>query len=108
MMKNLQNAWLSMLILKTSWIPEIHKSPAELLNFRKFQTNLPMIDLNQGHMNESEIESLADKHHKMTSKDNELPKLDVDTPVLYNKNPGSSKVKCPKWAKGTVKNREKP
>ena len=87
MIKNSQNAWLAMLIFKATWIPEIHKSPAELLNSRKFQTNLPMIDLNQGNINEPEIESLADKCHKITSKCKELPILDVGMPVLYDKKP---------------------
>ena len=36
----------------------------------------------------------------------ELPKLDVGTPVLYNKNPDSTKIKRPEWHKGTIKNRQ--
>ena len=36
----------------------------------------------------------------------ELPKLDVGSPVLYNKNPDSSKVKHPTWEKGNIKDRE--
>ena len=38
----------------------------------------------------------------------ELPKLDVSTPVLYDKIPDSTKIKHPSWAKGTVKDRENP
>ena len=38
----------------------------------------------------------------------ELPKLDVGTPVLYDKNPDSTKVKRPKWCKGTNKDRQNP
>ena len=59
-------------------------------------------------MNESEIESLADKYQKVTSRGKELPKLDVGTPILYDKNPDSSKNKHPKLAKGVIKNRENP
>ena len=57
---------------------------------------------------ETEIEMLADKHQKLTATGKGLPKLDVGTPVLYDKNPDSSKIKYPTWAKGTVKNRENP
>ena len=43
---------------------------------------------------------------KQTGK--ELPKLDVDTPVLYDKNPDNTKIKRPKWCKGTIKNSQNP
>ena len=66
MTKNLENAWLAMLIFKATHIPGINKSPPELLNLRTFRTNLPTIDLNQNKSNESEIESLVDKHKKVT------------------------------------------
>ena len=32
----------------------------------------------------------------------------MGTPVLYNKNPDSSKIIRTTWAKGTIKNRENP
>ena len=51
---------VSMLIFKTTQIPNINKSPSELLNARKFRTDLPSIDINQG-LNEPEIEMLVDK-----------------------------------------------
>ena len=35
-----------------------------------------------------------------------MPKLDVGTPVLYGKNPDSTKVKIPKWCKGTIRDRQ--
>ena len=44
MVKNPQNAWLAMLIFKATMIPEVQKSPSELLNSHKYRTNLPMID----------------------------------------------------------------
>ena len=96
-----------MLIFKATYIPSVNKSLAELLNARKYRTNLPSINLSQG-MNEPKIEMLAGRHQKVTATGKELPKLDVGTPVLYNKNPDSSKVKHPKWAKGTVKDRQNP
>ena len=96
-----------MLIFKATYIPNINKSPAELLNTRKYRTNLPRIDSSQG-INKPEIEMLIDKHQKVTVTGKELPKLDVGTPVLYSKNPNSSKTKHPKWCKGTAKDGQNP
>ena len=39
--KNGENAWLAMLIYRATDIPGINKSPSELLNGRKYRTNLP-------------------------------------------------------------------
>ena len=50
MIKNAENTWLTMLIFKATLIPEIQKSPAELLNNHKYRTNLPMIDFSQSRM----------------------------------------------------------
>ena len=55
--------------------------------------------------NEPEIETLVDKCQSTTSKGREMPKLDIGMRVLYDKNPNSTKIKCPQWCKGTVKNR---
>ena len=93
MIRNLQNAWLAMLIFKAMWMPDIHKSPAELLNSRKFCSNLPTIDLNQK-VNEPELENLVDMHQKATNTGKELQKLDIGTKVLYEKTPDASKIKC--------------
>ena len=49
-----------MLIFKSTNIPGIKKSPSELLNGRKYRTNLPMIDIHQK-ANETEIEKLSDR-----------------------------------------------
>ena len=108
MTMNPENTWLAMLIYKATWRPSINKSPAELLNSRKFQTNLPIIDWNQKKSNESEIESLADKcqSNSTTSNGKELPKVDIGMRVLHDKNPDSTKIKHPPWCKGTVKNRK--
>ena len=109
MVKNPQNAWLAMLIFKATMIPEIQKSPSELLNSHKYRTNLPMIDFSQLRNNEP-VEKLIHKcklKAKSTS-GKELPKLDMGTPVLYDKNPDSTKIKRPKWCKGTIKNRQDP
>ena len=59
MIKNPQNAWLAMLIFKATMIPEIQKSPSELLSSCKYRTNLPMIDFSQSKHDEpvGEIDS---------------------------------------------------
>ena len=44
---NPENAWLAMIIFKATYIPSINKSTGELLNSRKYQTNLAISDWNQ-------------------------------------------------------------
>ena len=109
MIKNPQNPWLAMLIFKATMIPKIQKSPNELLNSHKYRTNLPIINFSQSRHDEP-VEKLIQKcklKAKSTS-GKELPKLDVGTPVLHDKNPDSTKVKRPKWCKGTIKDRHNP
>ena len=74
MTKNPNNAWLAMLIFKATDIPGINKSPSELLNVRKFRTNLPSI--NSSHVikkNQPEIEMLVDKHLCKSTTGKEFP-----------------------------------
>ena len=104
MNKNAENAWLAMLIFRATDIPGINKSPSEILNGRKFRTNLPMIDICQM-SSEAEIESLAEKRLSKGTKDQELSRLPVGTPILYNSKPDSTKIKHPTWLEGTVKDR---
>ena len=73
-----------MLIFKATLIPEIQKSPAELLNSHKYRTNLPMIDFSQSR-NDEPIEKLMHKCEVKAKTGKELPKLDIGTPVLYDK-----------------------
>ena len=109
MIKSPQNAWLAMLIFNTTMIPDIQESPSELLNSCKYRTNLPMIDFSQSR-NDEPVEKLIHRRELKTKSTSgkELPKLDVDTPVPYDKNPDSTKVKRPKWCKGTIKDRQNP
>ena len=83
MHKNSDNAWLAMLIFRATDIPGINKSPSEILNGRKFRTNLPMIDVHQK-SREAEIESLAKKRLSKGIKGQELSRLPVETPILYD------------------------
>ena len=98
-----------MLIFKATDIPGINKSPSELLNTRKFRTNLPSINLSQK-SNETEIEKLAERQLNKAKlvRGKKLSKIPVGTPILYEKNPDSSKVKHPNWCKGTLKDRKNP
>ena len=86
MNKNVENAWLAMLIFRETAIPGINKSPSEILNGRKYRTNLPMIDFQQK-TNETEIESLAKKRMSKSVKGQELSRLPVGTPILYDVKP---------------------
>ena len=63
-----------------------------------------MIDFHQK-SSETEIESLAEKRMSKSTKGQELSRLPVGTPILYDSNPDSSKIKSLTWLKGTVKNR---
>ena len=60
MVKNAENAWLALLIFRSTDIPGINKSPSEILNSRKFRTNIAMVDAHQKSY-ESEIEKLVDR-----------------------------------------------
>ena len=104
MHKNADNTWLAILIFRATDISGINKSPSEILNGRKFRTNLPMIDIHQK-ASEAEIESLAKKRLSKGIKGQELSRLLVGTPILYDSNPDSTKIKRPTWLKGTVKDR---
>ena len=107
MVKNPKGAWLTMLIFKATMIIEVQKSPSELLNSHKYRINLPMIDFTQLRKDEP-IEKLIQKCEVKAKAGKELPKLDVGTPVLYEKNPDNTKVKRPKWCKGTIRDRQNP
>ena len=61
-----------------------------------------MIDFTQSR-NEDPIEKLIQICEVKAKTGKELPKLDVGTPVLHDKNPDSTKIKRPKWCKGTIK-----
>ena len=105
MVKNPENAWLALLIFRATMIPNIHKSPGEILNSSKYRTNLPCIDIGQKAC-ENEVENLIQNHELKAQTGKELPKWDVGTPVLYDKNPDGAKTKRPNLQKGTVKSRQ--
>ena len=55
--------------------------------------------------NKSEIEKIVEKKMSKPTEGSELSKIPVGTPILYDKNPDSTKIKYPNWGKGTVKDR---
>ena len=102
MFKNAENAWLAILIFRSTDIPGINKSPSEILNGCKHRTNLPMIDVHHK-SSESEIESLAKKRIGKSAKGQELSRLPVGLPILYDLNPDSTKVNASYLAKRNCK-----
>ena len=66
-----------------------------------------MIDFTQLR-NDGPIEKLIQKCEVKAKTGKGLPKLDVGTPVLYDKNLDSTNIKRPKWCKGTIKDRQNP
>ena len=81
----MNEAWLAMLIYRSTDIPGLNKSPAEILNGRRYRTGLPVIDVRSKEL-EIEIEKLAENRSKMAITDNgrkELPKLPVGTEIMY-------------------------
>ena len=93
-----------MLIFRSTDIPGVNKSPSEISDGHKYKTNLPMIDVHHK-SSQSENESLAEKRMSKSAKGQELSRLPVGTPILYDLNPDSTKVKSPTWLKVTVKDR---
>ena len=91
MLENAENSWLAMLIFRSTDIPGINKSPSEMLNGCKYRTNLPMIDMHHK-SNESDIEKMVEKRMSKPTTGSELPKIPVGTPILYDKNPDSTKL----------------
>ena len=57
-------AWLAMLIFRSTDIPGLNKSPGEILNGRKYRTGLPVIDVRLKD-SEKEIERLAENRSKI-------------------------------------------
>ena len=49
--------------------------------------------------NEPEIEKMVEKRMTKPITGSELPKIPVGGPILYDKNPDSTKIKCPNWEK---------
>ena len=94
----------NILIFRTTDILGINKSHSEILNSRKYRTNIPMVDAHQK-SNELKIEKLVGRQLNVPQTGKELAKIPVSTKVLYEKNPDANILKYPKWCKGIISNR---
>ena len=81
-----------MLILKSTPISGINRSPAELLCNRRFCTNIPLVQ---------HASSLSSEPTKYQTGSKALIPLYLGSYILYDKNPDNAK-KRPEWTKGVV------
>ena len=105
MVKNQNDTWLAMLILKSMPMKGIDRSPAGLLCNRGFRTNIPMIQHASDLSYKERLHNEDPIKYQTGSK--ELVPLSLGTCVLYNKNPDNS-TKRPEWSKGVIKDIEGP
>ena len=94
-----------MLILKSTPMNGIDRSPAELLCNRHFRTNIPMIQHASDLSCKAKLRNEDPTKYQTGSK--ELVPLNLGSCVLYNKNPDNS-TKRPEWSKGVVKDIQGP
>ena len=104
MVKNQNDTWLALLILKATPMNGIDRSPAEFLCNRQFRTNLPLM---------KHVSSLADQARlsnenptKYQTGSKELVPLNLGSHVMYDKNQDSTKR--PDWSKGVIKDIQGP
>ena len=97
MVKNQSDTWLALLILKSTRMNGIDRSPAELLCNRCFRTTISMIKHARLHNEDST---------KCQNGSKELVPLNLGSRILYDKSPDSTKR--PEWSKGIVKDIEGP
>ena len=105
MVKNQNDTWLAMLILKSTPMNGIDRRPNELLCNRCFRTNILMIQ----HASDLSCKArLCDENptiYQTGSK--ELVPLSLGSRVLYDKNPDNS-TKRPEWSKGVIRDTGEP
>ena len=95
MVKNQNDTWLAMLILKSTPMTEIDKSLAEHLCNRHFRTNIPMIQHTSDLSHKARPCNEDPTKYQTGSK--ELVPLSLSSHVLYDKNPDNS-TKRPEWS----------
>ena len=104
MVKNQNDTWLALLILKSTPMNGIDRNPAELLCNRHFRTNFSMIQ------HASDLSYKARLHNENPTKyqtgSRELVPLSLGSHVIYDKNPDSTKR--PEWSKGVIKDTQGP
>ena len=99
MIKNQNDTWLALLILKSTPISGIDRSLAELLCNRNFRTNIPLIKYASSLADQARLRNKNSTKYQTGSK--ELVPLNLGSHVLYNKYL-DSKTKRPDWSKGVV------
>ena len=99
MIKNQNDTWLALLILKSTPISGIDRSPAELLCNRKFRINISLIKHASSLADQARLRNKNSTKYQTGSK--ELVPLSLGSCVLYNKNPDNS-TKRSDWSKGVV------
>ena len=104
MIKNQDDAWLALLILKSTPISGIDRSPAELLCNRKFRTIILLIKHASSLADRARLRNENPTKYQTGSK--ELVPLNLDSHVLYDKSPDSTKR--PEWSKGVVMDMDGP
>ena len=105
MVKNQYDTWLALLILKSTPITGIDKSPAEMLCNRKFRTNIPLIRHASSLADQARLRNKNSTKYKTGNK--ALVPLSLCSHVLYDKNPDNN-TKRPEWSSGTVTNINDP
>ena len=105
MVKNQNDTWLGMLILKSTPMNGIDRSLAELLCNRCFRTNIPMIQHASDLSYKARLCNEDPTRYQTGSK--ELVPLSLGTCVLYSKNLNNI-TKRPEWSKGVIKDIEGP
>ena len=90
-----------MLIYRATDIPGVNTRSSEILNGRRYRTNLPIVDFCKKET-EKEIEKMYEKRENLTQNGNELPELPslpVGSKILCERNPDNTKIKCPEWSR---------
>ena len=105
MIKNQNDTWLALPILKSTPISGIDWSPAELLCNRKFRTNIPLIKHASSLADQARLRNKNSTNYQTCSK--ALVPLNLGSCVLYDKYPDNS-TKRPEWSKGVATNIDGP
>ena len=98
MVKNQNDMWLALLILKWTPITGIDKSPAELLCNRQFRTSIPLIQHASSLANQVKLRNDDLTKYQIGSK--ALVPSNLGSCILYDKNPDSA-IR-PEWSKWTI------
>ena len=97
--KNQNDTWLSLLILKSTPISGIDRSPVELLCNKRFRTNIQLIKHASSLADQARLRNENSIKYQTGSK--ALVPLNLGSHILYDKNLDNTN-KRPEWSKGVV------